>query len=614
MIGLFGIYRRDVQTPVDLAPLARRVRLGYSVYAPRDEGGAIGRAAHQSDSNCGILDDNELRIVTLGDIYDAGPLVPNVATDPAWLIRELYRADQLNRLADINGQFCAAVYDRKNHRLTLITDRHALYPLHVWRQGGDVTFGSLIYVLLGDERVSRKANPEALAQLFTMQRTVGRITSIAGIDALPAACIWQCDSDGVRERIYWNLTWREGRWNEHECAAALDIAFHRAVERQIKDAQGLLLSGGIDSRWILAATPAHALSSWTTASYAGNPELKLAERVADICQSEHHTVIVDPEDTLTTHDDAAVESNGLYPASPQFSAFMSRVGKDCGTVLSGHGLDYTLRGYYLPARFLDLAGSHTRLPVLRSIGSRPTGRDVFHNLRQGPPARTVKRIIVKSWQERWWRAQEEKMAQILAPWLNSEQPYNAWDAFILHAVSKHYAFTGMMSVRAACNLRIPAFDKEVMDVYLQMPPRWRCSGRVVLRALQRASLPLARLPNANTGFPADSEPWLDVARLIGRGFFRRAGLMRRPAIPSNLHSAGSWQNAAALYREGPLHRARFLEIRERLDGISFGMFDCDGLRDVIDEHLSGQAEHTKLMRQLLTHDAWVRRFGIEDYA
>jgi asparagine synthase (glutamine-hydrolysing) len=619
MIGVFGLFRGESGAPANLSAMQERHPSGYSVHAPAGEGAAIGRAVHKADACRGISSDSGSGLVvsTVGEVYNAGEILgeAKAGNDPAPLICALYRKGALERLAEVNGQFCAALYDQRAHRLILITDRHALYPIHVWRQNREIVFASMIHVLLADQRVPRKANGEALAQLFTMQRTIGRVTSIAGVEALPAACIWECGRDGVSERSYWTLNWRQAGWTKQECATALDHAFRNAVKRQTTGQRlGLLLSGGIDSRWILGAAPKGTLSCWTTASFAENPELKVAQTVARICGAEHHAAVVDPEETLAAHDEAVVQNNGLYPASPQFGSFMPHVGAACDTVLSGHGLDYTLRGYYLPSRFFDFAGSHTRLPVLRPIGGRPTGADVLYNLRQGPPATTLRRIVSQSWRDRWWRIQEDAMEEVLAPWLASDEPYNAWDAFILHAVSKHYAFTGMMSVRAFANLRMPAYDKEVMDVYLKMPPNWRCSGRVVLRALEHVSPPLARLPNSNTGFPANREPWVDVATLIGRGILRNVGLMRRPETPSDAHSAGSWQNVAALYRGGCLHRARFIEIRERLDGISFGILDCDGLRTVIDEHLDGRSEHTKLMRQLLTHDAWVRRFGIEGHA
>ena len=169
----------------------------------------------------------------------------------------------------------------------------------------------------------------------------------------------------------------------------------------------------------------------------------------------------------------------------------------------------------------------------------------------------------------------------------------------------------MMAVRAVGHLRLPAFDAEVFDLYLRMPPAWRCSGRMVQLALGELSPAAARLPNANTHFRADLAPRIETLGLIARGALRRLGVLARPRTPTPMHSAGSWQDIAALYREDPGHRGRFAEIRGRLDALCFGLLDADGLAACIDAHLDGRAKHTKLLRQLLTHDAWVRCFGID---
>jgi asparagine synthase (glutamine-hydrolysing) len=618
MIGLFGLYHRDASAPADLGAMAQRHRAGYAVHAPAGHGAALGRAAHTHDAKRGLAAENGVTVATLGDIYNARELSPRAGVDsydPAPAILDLYRNGALDRLAAANGQFCAGIYDAPQHRLTLVTDRHALHPLHVWLRDSEAVFASMIYVLLGDARIPRKANREALAQLFTMQRTVGGYTSVAGVEALPAACIWEIDRGGVRERRYWQLAWKQPDFDRAGCSEALDRALRAAVTRAVNGGRtGLLLSGGVDSRWVLGAAPKGALSCWTTASFAENPELKLAQAIAQFCGAEHHPAVVRPEDTLAVHDATTIESNGLYPASTSFSVFLPPVGAACDTLLTGHGLDYTLRGYYLPSKFLAIGGSHTRLPALRPIAARPTGADVLANLRQGPPRETIDRIVRPDLGDFWWKSQEDAMQRVLAPWLGSDEPYNAWDAFILHAVSKHYAFTGMMSVRAAANLRLPAFDAEVMDVYLRMPPAWRCAGRPVQLALRALSPELARLPNANTHFRADLHPWLEIAALVLRGGLRRVGLAGRPEKPSAAHSAGSWQDIGGLYREDPGHRTRFIQIRDNLDALGFGLFDLDRLKDCIDEHLAGRRKHTKLLRQLLTHEAWVRLFGIEGHA
>ena len=162
----------------------------------------------------------------------------------------------------------------------------------------------------------------------------------------------------------------------------------------------------------------------------------------------------------------------------------------------------------------------------------------------------------------------------------------------------------------ACDERVPAFDTEVLDIYLRMPPAWRCSGRMVQLALRELSPEIARLPNANTHFPADLNPRLEVACVLARAAFRRLGLARRPAIPTAMHSAGSWQDLSALLREDPEHRDRLIQIKGRLDSLCLSLLDPDRLARCIDDHLAGNATHTKLLRQLLTHDSWMRGFGI----
>ena len=64
----------------------------------------------------------------------------------------------------------------------------------------------------------------------------------------------------------------------------------------------------------------------------------------------------------------------------------------------------------------------------------------------------------------------KKIYSYLEPWILSEYPENAWDAFIVKSVSQHYAFTSMMPVRNLAILRIPAFDINVFNVYQNLIP------------------------------------------------------------------------------------------------------------------------------------------------
>jgi len=617
VIGLFGISCARPEQPVDLRAMLARVPSPLVTANVGERGAAIGAAGHAAVDRHLIAEsaDGRWQVVAIGRLHDCHRLlgVPygEDCFSVADVILELVSCGRLGALKDANGLFCAAVVDRREHRLTLVTDRFAGFPIHFWHGTDRLVFAGQIQVLLAAGGIPCKADAEGLTQLFTLQRTIGRTTSVADVWSVPAATLLEFDGRQIVERRYADLSWGGPDFDEKEGAQRLANALRNAVAREAgSSGAALLLSGGIDSRLLLAASRPGSLSCWTTASFAENPELAIAAELARHFGAEHHALIVDPAETLDVLERTTVECNGLFPASTPMSAFLPVVGAAASTILTGHGLDYTLRGYYLPARFVEFAGSRTRLPRLRSIPPRPTGGDVLRNLRQGPPLETIERIVAKGRRNAWWQGLEVAFDRTLQPWLESAEPYNAWDAFILHALSKHYAFTSMMSVRAVGYLGMPAFDREVFDIYLKMPPAWRCSGKMVKEALRLLAGDKARIPNANTHFRADLHPWIEIAALFGRAALRKVRILQRPWKPTQMHSIGSWQDTGELYRHDARHRQRFLEIRDRLDALTFGVLSADGLSACIDEHLEGGATHTKLLRQILTHDAWVRAFGV----
>lgn len=609
MIGLFGLWRRDAAAPADLAALAARHPAGIVIDSRSMPGAGFGIASHPGSRCQSRAELDGVSVLVSGEIFEPDTVEPQ-ARDAADLILRLYRSDKLDRLADANGQFAATIYDAGKHALLLIADRLASVPLHYWSDDHGLVYATQLYTLLGEPRIPRRADPLAMAELFTLQRTIADHTPIQGVKALPAAHIMRLDREGMRIKPYWHLRWRKPDFNRKEGAERLAAALRAALARQSDGPDvGLLLSGGLDSRLVLAAAGRKPLC-WTTASFEDNPELALARQVAAGLGAEHCTVLVDPAETLAIQDATTRDGGGMFPASTSVAAFMPRVAEGSRISLTGHGLDYTLRGYYLPSRFLRIAGSTTRLPMLAELPARPDAAYLFNRLRQGPPRHTIERIVRHARQGEWFGGQIEALGQWLAPWFESDEPVNAWDAFILAQVSKHYAFTSMAAVRGFTDLRIPAFDLDVLNVYLAMPPQWRVEATMTQRAMWLLSPEIARLPNANTGFRADLNSWAEIAALLGRAALRRVGLLRRPQTPSDSHSAGSWQNLTALFREDPAHRAQFTAIRGRLDALSFGLFDADALAACIDEHLEGRAKHTKLLRQLLTHDSWVRVSGV----
>ena len=89
----------------------------------------------------------------------------------AMLLLCLAKLDRLDRLAGVNGQFCAAVYDQGAHRLSLVTDRLATFPLHYWQNSEDLVFATQLFSLIANPRVPPAPVAEAVAEAAVRGRS-----------------------------------------------------------------------------------------------------------------------------------------------------------------------------------------------------------------------------------------------------------------------------------------------------------------------------------------------------------------------------------------------------------------------------------------------------------
>lgn len=621
MIGIFGLFRPNPSEKISLDALAVRHGTGYEIDAPSGTGAALGRCSYRLDlvssrsSKPDTVRSRGAEVVAIGEIFNGHELLetaqPHPTSDVASVIGRLWEDDRLEALSAANGMFAAAIYEPESHRLILITDRHCGYPLHVWHADGELCFASQLYTILGHPRIPRKPDPEGISQTFVMNRTTGTSTNIANVKPLQAATILEYHDGRVTEKTYWQLQWSRPDCSHREMTHRIAQALRNSMARQTSgDNVGMFMSGGLDSRAILAAAPEGSVSCWTTASFENNPELAIARKMSKYFGAEHHSIIVDPPDILPLLERAVRDTNGLYPASNAFTSFAYPTGESCDHILTGYALDNSLRGLYLPIRYGNVMGSTPRLPVLEKLSSRPTGADILSSIRHFNKPKIVQRIFRSDWLADWWPRHERETDEYLRPWLDSDDPYNAWDGFVFRNVSQHYSFTLVMATRGAANMRIPAFDAELFDLYLKCPPQWRCTGKLVQQALKVLSPETAAMTNANTGFRMDLDPWVELTLLMSRGALRRIGILNRPAVPKKGQSTGSWQDTRILYQEEPDHRKRLLDIRNRLDSISFGVLSSDGVAECIDKHLNGEEDNTKILRYLMTYDAWVNDFGI----
>jgi asparagine synthase (glutamine-hydrolysing) len=254
----------------------------------------------------------------------------------------------------LRGMFAFAAVDFNNNTAFLTRDRLGIKPLFYTVLEDALVFSSeleAIYQSFGPFRIDLEALDDYLYwQYIHAPRTIYRDVR----QLPPGHSVVVNLLDGMySERRYWKLHFQEDRSiSLEEWGERLDSVIRESVEiRLVSDVPfGAFLSGGIDSSLVVGymadilEQPVRTFSiGFKEADYS---ELKYAEAVAAINQTDHHTEIVEAESVsllplLVRHYGQPFADSSAIP-----TYHVSRMArKHVKMVLSGDGGDENFAGY-----------------------------------------------------------------------------------------------------------------------------------------------------------------------------------------------------------------------------------------------------------------------------
>jgi asparagine synthase (glutamine-hydrolysing) len=295
------------------------------------------------------------------------------------VIAHLYEEQGPDFVGELNGMFAIALWDGRARRLVLARDRAGEKPLHYWRGGQTLVFGSEIKALFEYPGLSRAIDPEALSQYFFYGYIPAPRSIYAKIKKLPSAHRMVVERGELRIEPYWRLQEHlrgPGRpratvQQEAEIVEELRTKLREAaVSRLVSDVPlGVFLSGGVDSSTLVATMSELTPGNVNTFSVAF-PERTFNEEpyanlVARYFRTRHHvlradeTTLQEALDVLAGHLDEPVADPAVIP-----TYLLSRFARnEIKVALSGEGSDELFGGYptYIGAR---LAKYYLRLPRL----------------------------------------------------------------------------------------------------------------------------------------------------------------------------------------------------------------------------------------------------------
>src|SRR5215468_1454763 len=268
----------------------------------------------------------------------------------------------------LRGMFAFAVWDAPHRTLLLARDRLGIKPLYYAETPRGLVFGSELKALLRSPWISPVVDRRAVALYLEYGYVPDPLSILQKVAKLSPGHTLTIRNGRVAERHrYWSSTpfFAEAKPAASDAEALLWEHITDAVRSHlVSDVPlGAFLSGGVDSSTVVAIMAQEMGAPVKTFSIGfrepGFDELPYAREVARAFGTEHHELLVGPEDLDVLDDVLAAFDEPFADASAIPTHIVSRLAREHVTVvLSGDGGDELFAGYdrYLVDRRRRLVG------------------------------------------------------------------------------------------------------------------------------------------------------------------------------------------------------------------------------------------------------------------
>jgi len=481
----------------------------------------------------------------------------------------------------LRGMFAFALWDSNKRQLFLARDRLGIKPLYYRQSRQTFLFASEIKALLAHPGVSAELNRAALPEFLAFGYLSGTRTLFDGIQKLAPGHIAVLEEGGtLRIGEYWdapNERGSESRPASYYVEGYRDLLKQAVQSHLMSDVPlGVFLSGGIDSSAIAALmsdlrqAPIETFSvGYAEEAYS---ELPYARLMADHIGSSHHEVRISRKDffdalpKLIWHEDEPL----AWPSSVSLY-FVARLARErVKVVLTGEGSDETLAGYTrypftlwnarLDGGYRGVVPSRMRRFLRNAVadsGWLPS--KMKKKLRHTFLARDGASWAAFYFDNFYAAFSEAEQASLLADEIRPAPGQEYGDVLkfwekssgslldrLLYTDIKTYLVElcmkqDQMSMAASVESRVPFLDHVLVEFALSIPASLKTrglTGKRILKAVMKKSLPNAILNRQKLGFPTPYSQWLsgpqvDVvkdllleSRTLNRGLFKAESVRR----------------------------------------------------------------------------------------
>jgi asparagine synthase (glutamine-hydrolysing) len=268
-------------------------------------------------------------------------------SDDASYLVHLYEEMGCAFLEKLNGWFSGVLLDLRAQKIVLFNDRYGVNRLYYHEDASGFYFASEAKSLLKVLPGTRQLNMRSLGEVLCCESVLQNRSLFSGISLLPRGSAWVFSrGEPVKRKAYFKQEAWESQpaLRESEFYEKLEETWRRVLPKYFlgKQSIGLSLTGGVDSRMILAWAPRlpGTLPCYTWGGkYRDCADVKIARRTAKVCRQPHNTILVGAEFLSQFHDlaeRAVYISDGTMDVTGSIDLYVQRLARQIAPVrLSG---------------------------------------------------------------------------------------------------------------------------------------------------------------------------------------------------------------------------------------------------------------------------------------
>jgi len=595
---------------------------------------SIARLSHgitNTESQPIFSDSNSTIIVMDGNIFEYEKIKMQLIekghkfefehNDAEYCLR-LYEEMGENAFRKLNGCFNIAIYNLLTHEFLLVNDRFCSQPLFYYlTDKGNLLFGTQLSSILVSPEVPRQLDKGSIFEFFNFQRVLGYKTYYKDINMLKPAHILKYQKGNITLIPYWEIHYKKRGKNikhpEKYYVNKLAKLLKKSVARKTKGDHrfGLLLSGGLDSRMILAASD-KKMVAFTVGDFE-NREIKIARKIAEAKGSKHVFIKRSFDHYVNLLDKAVDIGDGMYGFThAHFIGFFDDILKECDILLHGYPPEIFFRGSTLPIKKLKLLGKKLPLPLLDKFPNNNLPYKILKELKYGlyhmnpkqlfndHHSASFDQVLIKSIQNILTET-DKKLTNI----------YNKFTWLDIYYHSRYPSFLNITSIRPFMDERFIVFDNDIFDFYLEMPLEFRSNKKIWVKTLAQLDSEIASIPDANTGHSPFLPTFIDWILKLLPFILKEIHVSKSHQLPDPTYQANvAWSNMSELIRYNKKLRELIWITITDPECLNTSFFNIKRINEMFKAHITGKKDYSTFLYLLLTFGRWHKKYGPNTYS